>query len=45
MRSKIVFYRIAREAGAATAIINIGETEADEFVDLKIDARVGEVSS
>ncbi|PWA37221.1 sirtuin 2 [Artemisia annua] len=35
--------RIAREAGAATAIINIGETEADKFVDLKIDARVGEI--
>lgn len=35
--------RIAREAGAATTIINIGETEADKFVDLKIDTRVGEI--
>ncbi|KAJ9558632.1 hypothetical protein OSB04_013246 [Centaurea solstitialis] len=35
--------RAAHEAGAATAIVNIGKTRADEFVDLKIDARLGEV--
>ncbi|GJY40209.1 sirtuin 2 [Tanacetum coccineum] len=35
--------RIAGEAGAATAIVNIGATEADDIVDLKIDAQVGEI--
>lgn len=28
-----------------TAIVNIGETRADDFVPLKINARVGEVRS
>lgn len=37
--------RAAREAGAATAIINIGATRADDIVPLKISARVGEVSA
>ncbi|GKC15646.1 NAD-dependent protein deacylase SRT2 [Tanacetum coccineum] len=35
--------RAAHEAGAATAIINIGKTRADEFADLKINARLGEI--
>ncbi|MED6216591.1 NAD-dependent protein deacetylase srt2 [Stylosanthes scabra] len=35
--------RAAHEAGAATAIINIGETRADDFVPLKINARLGEI--
>ncbi|RYR44661.1 hypothetical protein Ahy_A08g040959 isoform B [Arachis hypogaea] len=33
----------AHEAGAATAIVNIGETRADDFVPLKINARLGEI--
>lgn len=36
-------YRAAHEAGAATAIVNIGATRADDFVPLKIHARLGEV--
>lgn len=40
----IEFYRAAYEAGAATAIVNIGVTRADDFVPLKINARLGEVS-
>lgn len=35
--------RAAHEAGAATAIINIGTTRADDFADLKINARLGEI--
>ncbi|XP_062148613.1 NAD-dependent protein deacylase SRT2 isoform X1 [Alnus glutinosa] len=35
--------RAAYEAGAATAIVNIGVTRADDFVPLKINARVGEI--
>ncbi|PSS21321.1 NAD-dependent protein like [Actinidia chinensis var. chinensis] len=35
--------RAAREAGAATAIVNVGVTRADDFVPLKINARLGEV--
>ncbi|XP_010546313.1 PREDICTED: NAD-dependent protein deacylase SRT2 isoform X2 [Tarenaya hassleriana] len=32
--------RAAHEAGAVTAIVNIGETRADDFVPLKIRARI-----
>ncbi|KAG2711506.1 hypothetical protein I3760_04G079700 [Carya illinoinensis] len=35
--------RAASEAGAATAIVNVGVTRADDFVRLKINARVGEI--
>ncbi|KAM7512411.1 hypothetical protein LguiB_011286 [Lonicera macranthoides] len=35
--------RAAQEAGAATAVVNVGETRADEFVALKINARLGEI--
>ncbi|KAE9604184.1 putative histone deacetylase transcription factor C2H2 family [Lupinus albus] len=35
--------RAAHEAGAATAIINLGVTRADDFVPLKINARLGEI--
>lgn len=35
--------RGAHDAGAATAIVNVGETRADAFVGLKIQARLGEV--
>ncbi|XP_023637530.1 NAD-dependent protein deacylase SRT2 isoform X1 [Capsella rubella] len=35
--------RAAHEAGAMTAIVNIGETRADDLVPLKINARVGEI--
>ncbi|VFQ65360.1 unnamed protein product [Cuscuta campestris] len=35
--------RTAYEVGAATAIVNIGETRADDFVPLKIKARLGEI--
>ncbi|XP_073526346.1 uncharacterized protein [Phyllobates terribilis] len=35
--------RAAYDAGAATAIINIGVTRADEMVPLKISARCGEI--
>ncbi|KAG5046006.1 hypothetical protein AAZX31_06G149000 [Glycine max] len=35
--------RAAHEAGAATAIVNIGVTRADNFVPLKINARLGEI--
>ncbi|XP_024185767.1 NAD-dependent protein deacylase SRT2 isoform X1 [Rosa chinensis] len=34
--------RAAHEAGAATAIVNVGVTRADNFVPLKINARLGE---
>ncbi|KAL0449874.1 UNVERIFIED_CONTAM: NAD-dependent protein deacylase SRT2 [Sesamum latifolium] len=33
----------AHEAGAATAIVNIGVTRADDFVPLKISAKLGEI--
>ncbi|KAL7593304.1 hypothetical protein Lser_V15G35235 [Lactuca serriola] len=35
--------RAAHEGGAATAIVNIGNTRADDFADLKINARLGEI--
>ncbi|XP_062007381.1 NAD-dependent protein deacylase SRT2 isoform X1 [Rosa rugosa] len=35
--------RAAHEAGAATAIVNVGVTRADNFVPLKINARLGEI--
>ncbi|XP_028770235.1 NAD-dependent protein deacylase SRT2-like isoform X1 [Neltuma alba] len=35
--------RAAQEAGAATAIVNIGATRADDLVPLKINARLGEI--
>ncbi|KAL5753454.1 hypothetical protein ACOSP7_023631 [Xanthoceras sorbifolium] len=35
--------RAAHEAGASTAIVNIGATRADDFVPLKINARLGEI--
>lgn len=35
--------RAAHEAGAATAIINLGVTRADDIVPLKINARLGEI--
>ncbi|XP_027355561.1 NAD-dependent protein deacylase SRT2 [Abrus precatorius] len=35
--------RAAHEVGAATAIVNIGVTRADDFVSLKINARLGEI--
>ncbi|KAM0940550.1 putative histone deacetylase [Dioscorea sansibarensis] len=35
--------RAAYEANAAVAIVNIGETRADDFVPLKINARCGEI--
>lgn len=35
--------RAAHEAKADVAIVNIGETRADDFVPLKIHARVGEI--
>ena len=41
--SKIDINRAAHEAGAATAIVNVGVTRADDFVPLKINARLGEV--
>ncbi|CAN1787618.1 NAD-dependent protein deacylase SRT2 [Linum perenne] len=37
--------KAAHEAGAATAVVNLGETRADKFVPLKINARLGEVIS
>ncbi|KAG6773481.1 hypothetical protein POTOM_020759 [Populus tomentosa] len=37
--------RAAHEAGAATAIVNLGVTRADDIVPLKINARLGEVKS
>ncbi|CDP04604.1 unnamed protein product [Coffea canephora] len=39
----VLFVRAAHEAGAATAIVNLGETRADKFVPLKINARLGEI--
>ncbi|KAF3439272.1 hypothetical protein FNV43_RR17548 [Rhamnella rubrinervis] len=35
--------RAAHEAGAATAIVNVGVTRADDFVPLKINALLGEI--
>ncbi|KAF6170533.1 hypothetical protein GIB67_031941 [Kingdonia uniflora] len=35
--------RAASEAGASVAVVNIGTTRADDFVNLKINARCGEV--
>ncbi|XP_057972470.1 NAD-dependent protein deacylase SRT2 [Malania oleifera] len=35
--------RAAHEAGAATAVVNVGATRADDFLSLKINARVGEI--
>ncbi|XP_030940716.1 NAD-dependent protein deacylase SRT2-like [Quercus lobata] len=35
--------RAAHEAGAATAIVNVGVTRADDIVPLKINARLGEI--
>lgn len=35
--------RAAHESGAATGIVNVGVTRADDFVSLKINARLGEV--
>ncbi|XP_031401094.1 NAD-dependent protein deacylase SRT2 [Punica granatum] len=35
--------KAAHEAGAATAIVNIGPTRADDIVPLKINARLGEI--
>ncbi|XP_071720927.1 NAD-dependent protein deacylase SRT2-like [Rutidosis leptorrhynchoides] len=35
--------RAAHEAGAATAIINIGKTRADDIADFKINARLREI--
>lgn len=40
---ELEFGRAAHEAGAATAIVNVGNTRADDFVSLKINARCGEV--
>ncbi|KGN62218.1 NAD-dependent protein deacylase SRT2 isoform X2 [Cucumis sativus] len=35
--------RAAHEAGAATGIVNVGVTRADDFVSMKINARLGEI--
>lgn len=35
--------RAAHEMGATTAVVTIGDTRADDFVSLKINARVGEI--
>ncbi|XP_039038610.1 NAD-dependent protein deacylase SRT2-like [Hibiscus syriacus] len=35
--------RAAHEAGASTAIVNVGKTRADYFVSMKINARMGEI--
>ncbi|KAG8383891.1 hypothetical protein BUALT_Bualt04G0061300 [Buddleja alternifolia] len=35
--------KAAHEAGAATAIVNVGVTRADDLVPLKINARLGEI--
>lgn len=43
LNASMCLCRAAHEAGAATAIVNIGTTRADAFVPLKINARVGEV--
>ncbi|KAG6508057.1 hypothetical protein ZIOFF_033412 [Zingiber officinale] len=37
--------RAAHEAGAPVAVVNIGETRADDFVSVKINARCGETPS
>lgn len=39
----IEYPRAAHEAGAATGIVNVGVTRADDFVSMKINARLGEV--
>lgn len=36
--------RAASDANASIAIVNIGQTRADDFVPLKINARCGEVT-
>ncbi|XP_021734612.1 NAD-dependent protein deacylase SRT2-like [Chenopodium quinoa] len=41
--SALRLVRAAHEAGAATVIINIGTTRADDIVPLKISARCGEI--
>ena len=41
----LISNRAAHEAGAATAIVNLGVTRADDIVPLKINARLGEVKS
>ncbi|KAF9681820.1 hypothetical protein SADUNF_Sadunf05G0042300 [Salix dunnii] len=41
----LILNRAAHEAGAATAIVNLGVTRADDIVPLKICARLGEVKS
>ncbi|KAJ8625438.1 hypothetical protein MRB53_033968 [Persea americana] len=41
--SAVRLVRAASEAGAATAIVNIGVTRADDFIPLKISARCGEI--
>ncbi|KAB5556447.1 hypothetical protein DKX38_007356 [Salix brachista] len=41
----LILNRAAHEAGAATAIVNLGVTRADDIVPLKISARLGEVKS
>ncbi|XP_065875371.1 NAD-dependent protein deacylase SRT2 isoform X2 [Euphorbia lathyris] len=35
--------RAAHEAGAATAIVNVGVTRVDDFVPMRINARLGEI--
>ncbi|GKE02499.1 hypothetical protein Tco_1390482, partial [Tanacetum coccineum] len=39
----IDLYKATHEAGAATTIINMRKTQVDDFSDLKISARLGEV--
>lgn len=41
----LISNRAAHEAGAATAIVNLGVTRADDIMPLKINARLGEVKS
>lgn len=36
-------HRAAHEAGAATAIVNVGVSRADNLIPLKINAKLGEV--
>lgn len=42
---EIECHRAAQEAGAATAIVNVGVSRADNLVPLRINARLGEVRS
>ncbi|GAY48179.1 hypothetical protein CUMW_109820 [Citrus unshiu] len=37
------FLRAAHEAGSTIAIVNVGETRADDLTTLKISARLGEI--